>query len=197
MAHQVIQMNCPGCGAPVDTAQRECKYCHNPVTISTFNSVMSMPMPQLNKYTRSYEADLRENPENPEINKSIAFCYLKLRNFDKALPAFERAIEANFDDSEAYFYAAVCQLKGKKAFLALRPAIDKAIEYLDAANSIEPKAIYYYFLAYIKQDYFFRKHLNTAPNWQQTLQTAIDMGLSQFDVDQLYLILGVERPAGL
>ena len=197
MSHQIVDMKCPGCGAPLDTAQRECKYCHNPVTITTFNSVSAMPMPMLNKYARSYEADLRANPDNPELNKSVAFCYLKLRLYDKALPAFEKAIESNFDDSESYFYAAICQLKGKKAFLSLRPAIDKAIEYINAATAIEPLGIYYYLLAYIKQDYFARKHLNTSPNWQEALQTAVNIGLSPTDVDQLYQILGVERPAGL
>ena len=47
MAHQVIDMKCPGCGAPTSTGETTCKYCHRPVIISTFNSVYSMPLPEV------------------------------------------------------------------------------------------------------------------------------------------------------
>lgn len=56
-------------------------------------------------------------------------CYLMLKLYDKALPAFEKAMEDNFDNSETFFYAAVCLLKGRKAFLLTRPEIDKIEEY--------------------------------------------------------------------
>jgi hypothetical protein len=103
-------------------------------------------------------------------------------------------IEDNFDDSETYFYAAVCLLNGKKAFLNQRPTIDKVLEYINAALMIEPKGIYYYYLAYIKYDYFERKHFRTTPNYREALQMAVDAGLSDFDIEQLFAILGVARP---
>ena len=58
----------------------------------------------------------------------------------------------------------------------------------------EPKGIYYYFLAYIKYDYFERKYLNITPNWEETLQTAIQTGLPTADITQLFEILQVEMP---
>lgn len=194
MSHQVVELNCPGCGARVSTAQKECDWCHKPIVISTFNSVYSMPMPEVNKYAGTYRKALTENPDNTELNKSIAMCYLKLKIYDKALGAFEKAIEDNFDDSEIYFYAAICLLNGKKAFLNQRPTIDKILEYLNAALMIEPKGIYYYFMAYIKYDYFERKHFRTSPNYVDALQMANEAGLSDFDIDQLYTILNVARP---
>lgn len=197
MGQQVIELNCPGCGARVTTGQRECDWCHKPIVISTFNSVYSMPMPEVNKYAGAYRKALSENPDNGDLNKSIAMCYLKLKMIDKALPAFEKAIEENFDDSESYFYAAVCTLGGKKAFLNQRPAIDKALEYINAALMIEPKGIYYYLMAYIKYDYFERKHFRTSPNYQEYLQMANDAGLSDYDIDQLYAILNVARPEAI
>lgn len=54
MAHQVIDMKCPGCGAPTSTGETTCKYCHRPVIISTFNSVYSMPLPEVNKYAGAW-----------------------------------------------------------------------------------------------------------------------------------------------
>jgi len=41
------------------------------------------------------------------------------------------------------------------------------VEYLNAAIMIELRGIYHYFLAYVKHDYFERKYLNIAPNWEE------------------------------
>jgi len=60
---------------------------------------------------------------------------------------------------------------------------------------IEPRGIYYYFLAYLKQDYFERKYLNISPNWKGTLQTANDTGISDADINHLFEILNVPQPA--
>lgn len=194
MSHTVIEMNCPGCGARVSTGQSECEWCHKPIIISTFNSVYSMPMPEVNKFAGAYRKALAENPDNQELNNSVAMCYLKLKLYDKALPAFGKAMEDNFDNSETFFYAAVCLLKGKKAFLAQRTDIDKAVEYINAALMIEPRGIYYYFLAYIKYDYFERKYLNTSPNYRECVNLSYEIGTSEFDKDMLFGVLGVTKP---
>jgi len=195
MAQQVIKLECAFCGGPVSTGQKECNYCHNPVVISTFNSVYSMEMPLLNKYLQRDRQALRGNPDHQDLNTSIANCYLKLKMYDDALLAFKKAIEDNFDNSETFFYTAVCLLKGKKAFVAPRADIDKAIEYINSALMIEPRGIYHYFLAYLKYDYFERKYLNTTPNWKDTLQMATDTGVSEADIEQLFAVLRVAQPA--
>lgn len=196
MSHQVVEINCPGCGARVSTEQKECEWCHKPIIISTFNSVYSMPMPEVNKFAGAYRKALAENPDNQDLNNSVAMCYLKLKLYDKALPAFEKAMEDNFDNSETFFYAAICLLQGKKAFLHQRPTIDKILEYINAALMIEPKGIYYYFLAYIKYDYFERKYFKTSPTYQEALKMAQQQGFSSYDAEQLFGILGVEKPNG-
>lgn len=194
MSHTVIEMNCPGCGARVSTGQSECEWCHKPIIISTFNSVYSMPMPEVNKYAGAYKKALSENPDDQDLNNSIAMCYLKLKLYDKALSAFEKAMEDNFDNSETFFYSAICLLQGKKAFLAPRDAIDKIEEYINAALMIEPRGIYYYFYAYVKYDYFFRKSYKTQPTYQELLNTAFQVGISEYDQEQLFSILNVAKP---
>ena len=156
-----------------------------------------MPLPMVNRYANSYPRDLSGNPDDRPTNQAIGICYLKLKIYDKAIDAFEKAVEDNFDNSETFFYAAIYRLKGKKAFLAARPDIDKALEYLDAAIMNEPKGIYYYFLAYIKYDFFERKYLNTSPNYRDCMREALNAGLSHFDVQQLYGILNGDMPAAL
>ncbi len=194
---QVIEIKCPGCGDRLTMDMKKCPSCHGPVVISSFNSVYSMSPLETNKYASTYKKALAENPDDVALNTSIAMCYLKLKLYDKALPAFEKAIEDNFDNSESYFYAAVCLLQGKKAFLHQRPTIDKILEYINAAIMIEPRGIYYYFMAYIKYDYFARKYFNVTPNYQAVLSTAKQAGYSDVDVKQLYDVLGVERPSCL
>ena len=193
MAYQSVNLTCPCCGYPISVGMKECPAGH-PISISTFNSVYDMPLPMVNKYASAYKKALAVSPDDIEINNSIAMCYLKLKLYDKALPAFEKAMEDNFDNSETFFYAAICLLQGKKAFLQQRPTIDRILEYINAALMIEPKGIYYYFLAYIKYDYFQRKFFKTSPTYQEALAMAVDSGLSEFDVTQLYGILGVSRP---
>lgn len=191
---QVVEINCPGCGERLSLEMKECPSCHGPVVITTFNSVNSMSTLELNKYANAYRKALTEAPDDVGLNLSIAMIYLKLKLYDKALPAFEKAIEDNFDNSEAFFYAAVCLLKGKKAFMALRPEIDRIEEFLNAAIMIEPRGIYYYFWAYIKYDYFARKFFTTSPTYTQLLNTAKQAGLSPADVTVLFDLLGVAKP---
>jgi tetratricopeptide (TPR) repeat protein len=197
MDTQVHDTTCRSCGAPADIGQTKCSFCKQPVLISTFNSVYSMPMPMVNQYAATYREALQSEPDAKDLNACVAMCYLKLKLYDKALSAFEKAMEDNFDNSETFFYAAICLLGGKKAFLAQRPTIDKIEEYINAAMMIEPRGIYHYFLAYIKYDYFSRKSFNTSPTFQEALGSAKGAGLSPNDIDQLYGILGVPRPETL
>ena len=195
MATQTIDIKCPNCGAAVDTGQKTCKYCKQPVIISTFNSVNDMPTPMISQYANSYRQALAQSPDNHELNNSVAMCYLKLKLYDKALDAFEKAILDNFDNSETFFYAAICVLGGKKAFLVQRPEIDKIEKFINAALAIEPRGIYYYFWGYIKYDYYSRKHFNTLPTYRELSGMASSAGVSQYDIEQLFGILGVTRPS--
>lgn len=197
MAHQIVELECPGCAAPISTETKTCPKCFRPIVISTFNSISGLSQLELNKQANVYRKAMSGAPDSDELNMSIAFCYLKLKLYDKAIPCFEKALEDNFDNSEAYFYAAIALLKGKKAFVTPRTEIDKAEEYLNAAIMIEPKAIYYYFWAYLRYDHHHRKAYRMNPNYAQLLEQAISIGLSQTDVTSLYEILGVDRPETL
>ncbi|MDB2576438.1 hypothetical protein N9Z54_04455 [Planctomycetota bacterium] len=188
--------SCRCCGAAVASDAIECSYCQNPVRITTFESVWSLPAPTVNKYLASYKNSAASDPAG-EASASIAFCYLKLGLYDKARQAFEDAMAENFNNAEIFFYASICCLNGKKAFLAPRRAIDQAIDYVEAAKMIEPRAIYDYLLAYIKLDFFDRKGYRISPDHEEELTSAQAKGLAGEDISLLYGVLGVERPDGL
>ena len=187
---------CHCCGATVAIDATECSYCKNPARITTFQSVWSLPNPTVNKYLASYQKDSATGQDG-DASAPIAFCYLKLKLYDKARLAFEKAMETNFDNSEVFFYAAACCLKGKKAFLTTRADIDKAIEYIEAAKMIEPRPIYDYLLSYIKYDFFSRKGYRVSPNYEEELNAARAKGLAAGDVEHLYEVLSVQRPTEL
>lgn len=196
MSAEFIEIKCPGCGATVPMNATNCEFCDKPVLIRTFNSVAGMSLPEVTKYANSYKRELVDKPDNKELNQSLAMCYLKLKQYKPALSYFQKAMEDNFDDVQNYFYAAVCLLEGKKAFLASRPIIDQIETYLNDAISIEPMGIHYYFWAYIKYDYYFRKKFRTSPDYRECLQMAVNTGLSRYDAAQLFEILNVPRPEG-
>ncbi|WP_027397608.1 tetratricopeptide repeat protein [Anaerovibrio lipolyticus] len=194
---KVIELNCPGCGARVSISQKECDWCHRPIVISTYNSVMNMSFGEVNKYIETYKS-LEMNSSNVSgLNKAMGICYLKLRFYKEALNAFHRAFENDFTDDEAAFYAAVCALGGKKAFVNKREEIDKALQYINAAISIKCKGIYYFFLSYIKYDYFERKRFKSEPNYRECLAVAMEHGFSHLDKQYLFEMLNINAPKTL
>lgn len=197
MGTEFVQIKCPGCGASVSTSDEVCEYCGKPVIIKSFNSVASMSMPQLNKYVGSYKKELDSIGENDAINKSIAMCYLKLKQYKMAGKYYQKAMEDNFDDSENYFYAAVCLLEGKKAFLTTRTVINQIETYINDAISIENKGVYYYLLAYIKYDYYKRKGFGTSPDYMECINNAMQCNLTRMDAEQMFEILSVTMPQEL
>lgn len=194
MSSNVVEMKCPGCGARVSVGQQECIYCHKPIVISTLNSLDQIGLPELNKYVASYNEVLKDNPNEASIAASLGLCFFKLGRYDQAIDSLQKAQAYDMENSELFFYEAIAVLKGKKAFLVPRDIINRALECLDAAIMLEPKGIYYYYTAYLKYDYFFRKHLNTSPNYLEVLATAQSVGVSEYDITQLYEMLKVPRP---
>ena len=197
MECQIVELECPGCGKAIAINTKQCPQCFREIIISTFNSVKGMSPLELNKQANSYRKAMASEPDNKNLNMSIAFCYLKLKLYDKAIACFEKAIEDNFDNSETYFYTAISMLKGKKAFLAPRSVIDKIEEHIQAAIMIEPKGIYYYFWAYIRYDHHFRKLYKMNPDYKALLNQASQFGVSPSDISELFEILEVERPSVL
>ena len=193
---QVAVLRCPNCGGNIEKDQKNCEYCGSPLTFSTYESVAEFSPIQANKFIRGYEFNIQNNPTDRELgatlNSSMAFFFLKLKMYDKAYEAFSTAMLSNLENSEIYFYAAVSLLKGKKAFLHTRPEIDQMLELINAAIMMEPKGIYYYFMAYIKHDYFKRKFLSTTPNFKDCLTNARAFGCTQKDVALFYDAAGVE-----
>lgn len=189
----VILLNCVGCGARLSEDDKTCKYCRAPVVIAKYQTAASLPILDRNKYAAAYRKSLERVPDDIDGNESLAMCYLSLKLYDKALGAFERAMDGNFERSEIYYYAALCLLNGKKPFLQTRATIDKALGYVQAAIMIEPKPVYFYFSAYVKFDYFHRKLFSIEPTYRDDLLQTYGKEIGQ-DVAELFEIVGQDPP---
>lgn len=190
---KVEDLRCPGCGHPVSTDTKECEYCGRVIEITTFSNVSSFTVEDLKKHISLYNELNANGQENSAVAFSTGICFLKLKMFDKALMYFEKAIENDMMDDKSYFYASVCLLKGNKPFLATRKDIDKITVYIENAISFNPKAVYYYFMAYVRKDYFYRKGFNVVPSYSEYLKSAITSGISDNDINELFLLLGLEK----
>lgn len=199
MPVRIKMTSCPTCGAPLDPSEPNptCESCGRKLIINNYDTFLRMPQQEAKKYSDAYSATLEEQPNNGKLNLAAAMCYLRLHLYDQAERAFERAMENDMNNAEIYFYAAIALLKGQRPFLAGRPAILKIEEYVNAALMIQTKGIYYYFLSYVKYDFYFNKHLRTSPTYQEALQSALRAGLTTREVEQLYATMGTAKPACL
>ena len=187
---EVISIKCPNCGASITTQTKKCEYCSSDIMVKSFRALSSMPLTQVNKYMATYRAAATEHPEHNDVNASIGMCFLKLKKYDQALDAFEKAQADNFEDATPFFYAAVARLKGRKPFLCSRTEIDAMETDINAALSIEPRPEHYYFLSYIGRDYFKRKFLKHEPAWDDLMNEAVSNGLSPADVEEFHAMVG-------
>ena len=196
-----MSSKCQSCGAfhPEDELVKGeiCPTCDGPYFIKNYKAVAAMPLPRVNKCIAVIQAQVAENPNSTQLNLALGLCFFKLKQLEKALAFFDKAMIDNFSDPEPYFYASICLLKGKKAFVSVREEIEKIETNLESANSLEPKPIYYYFQAYIKNDYYERKYLNTKVSSKELLETARQSGLTEEDVAEFYELTGVEKPEGM
>lgn len=123
--------------------------------------------------------------------------FLKLGLYPQALRLCEKTIMENPADPDAYFYAAVSMLSGKRPFLLDRATIQKIEEYLSVAITVSNEAIYHYFLAYIKLDYYHRKMLRTVPDYTAEFRQALDLSVTLEEVTALFKLLRTSRPTEL
>jgi len=146
------------------------------------------------KYLRNYEAD---GPQENSSSLARGIIYLRLGQFAHAKDRFDEAIEADPVQAEAYFNRAIAILQKKKPFLCPRPVIEEALRDLDTAYNIEQQAIYKYFSALIRYDYFYRKKFRINPEFSDEFEIVKKVGIGSGDMESLRSVIGVEIPPEL
>ena len=99
-------------------------------------------------------------------------------------------------DPDSYLRASVKLLGGKKPFLAKHSDIDRIDAYMKAALKMEHSGILLYFWAYVKYDFYERKFLRTEPDYRSLLREAREAGVTEKEIEALFAMLELKRPAG-
>ena len=192
---QVINLKCSNCGDSLAESQTTCESCGMPVVIKHMSSIRGLTPQELNKRGRLMS---QEAAKGGELSSAASFtagcCFLQLKLYEPALSNFEKAFSADMDNAEAYFYAAVSILKGRRPFLVPLADLRKAEEFVGAALMIDDRPLFHYLLAYVKFDFYAKKFLRVQPDWKFELQRALSTGIKQDDQFELFELLGQDCP---
>lgn len=189
---EVIVKVCPSCGAPVEITSNICDYCGAAYYIQSIHSLVAVDKKGITKYIELYKKKLAERASDSEAAKALGICYVKLSMYDFALKKFKDLIEESLDDSDIYFYASICLMKGKRPFLVPLKSIKEIEVYLEAASMISPgNPSYYYAQGLIKQDYYERKFLKTMPTANDLFSEAMDYNLTDVDKQTVTTLLNI------
>lgn len=191
METQTLQAACRCCGSTVQATASQCGYCGNPIRITTLRSASELSKPVLMKYLHNYEAVKSQDESSPIALGIIA---LQLGQFSLAKDRFDEVINADPSQAEAYFYRAIAVLQKKKPFMCLRPVIDGALRDLDSAYLLEQQAIYKYFSALIRFDYFHRKKFRVEPDFMEEFEFVKSTGIGSGDIELLLTVINLEVP---
>ena len=95
------------------------------------------------------------------------------------------------------FDPCICRFEPYHPSHCSRAEIDKAEEYINAAIMIEPRGVYYYFWAYLRQDFYARKFLRIQPTYKDLIVEARNRHVTPAEINQLFDVLSVELPNAL
>ena len=188
---------CPCCGEEIADDNKYCPFCFFPISTDCIDPLAEVSATDITKNMPSYRDVLATSSTNPTFLNSVALCFLKCKLYDQALALFKKSAQLAPFNTDALFYQGVCLLKGKKAFLQPRPTIDNIVELLNNAINLTPKAIYYYFLAYIKCDFFERKCYTSKPTSKELMVMVRQYRLSPQEKMEFFKLIGVDKPASL
>lgn len=200
MLVSVVGFKCSNCGESLSESMATCPSCDQPVVIRKVSSLIGLTMPELRARSQLMDVEaLRDcgDPLSADADFTSGCCLLRLKMFERAIARFDKAVAADPCNAEALFCSAIAALKGKRPFLASLADIRKAQECIVAAEMVEERAVFYYFLAYIKQDFYARRFLRVEPDWRQELQCALAMGIAVEEKQELFALLGQNCPVEL
>lgn len=191
----IIPVMMRGFEFPADLPQSIAKVCDYE-GVKVYAEYFSAVIDRVEALLHSQRPGVRPAPSGPESDISSGVRFINYGLYPQAIACFEKAMQSDLSNPDVYFYGAAALLQGKRPFLVDRPTIKKVEEYLNVAIAIGDKALYHYFLAYVKFDHHHSKMLRTVPSYQEVLFTAQQLGVTQEETEALFKLLRTQRPVG-
>jgi len=154
---------------------------------------MDITSPAMSKNSRIYAEAIKQNPDNPDLLYSAGMTFLAAGMYDRSLETLDRCISLDPFNNDALFLESIAALGGKRPFACDRRKVDKAIECINAAISLEDRGIYRFMSAFLRYDYYSRKFLRINPDYKSELETATMLGVSELEISDLFKLLKTER----
>lgn len=159
---KVCTYECPNCGAPIKIADKVCGHCFSAVYLQRIKDSDNLSKGGIAKHIAVYKKNIANGlVDDSSTLISLGICHYKNCMYDLSMKSFEKAIEVDPENVNAYYYAALSLMNGKRPYLQTLPKIKKAVAMLEAAISIQDEGRLYYFLHLIQKDFFDKKHLRT------------------------------------
>lgn len=95
---------------------------------------------------------------------------------------------------DAYYLGAIALLGRRSAFRATLVCAREVERMIEAAVALEDRAVFHYFLAYVRYDFYERNSLRPPGPWQASVTYAWSNGVTQPEIDSLFHLLAVENP---
>lgn len=199
MLVSVVNLKCSNCGEPLSESITRCPSCDQPVVIKKISSLLGLTQSELYARSRLMDSEGVKNQGTlyADTNYTAGCCLLRLKMYDQAILRFGKVIEISPCNADVFFSMAIADLKGLRPFLAPLVNVRKALENLARATMIEDRAVFHYFLAYIKFDFYARRFLRIDPNWQYEFRNALTLGLTTEEANELFDVLEKECPEEL
>ena len=120
--------------------------------------------------------------------------HLRLGLYAKALDDLKLAVDADAKNPEVYYLSAVATLEGRKAVMGPLARIRECEALIHCALRLEPRGVFYYFLAYLASDYYERKGLRAPIPARSLLELAWKLGVTSEQIQSLFTLLSVQNP---
>lgn len=178
-----------------------CPYCRQRVTPTNMRQAKACTNGDQRKLTMailSMQKNIQTNPDDAASHLALGLFFIMKGGYSDARIQLKKAIDLDPMNDSAYFYSCVALLNGMNPSRAETGKIKLIEERLQICENLaqddQTRAMYYYFHAFIKYDFFTKKYLRTTPTYQELLYQAMGCGLTVQDRDELFEILRVPRP---
>ncbi|NOQ23045.1 MAG: tetratricopeptide repeat protein, partial [Candidatus Aegiribacteria sp.] len=130
-------IECPQCGAAATPSDRKCSYCKAEFFVTSLAYLGNFDSSGVGKYLKHYKGLTRLDPDNNEGLLGLGLCYLQMGTYTLAQKSFEQIIDASPDVSQAYYYYALSDIKGRRLMTLSLTEARRLDTYLKTAIQLD------------------------------------------------------------
>lgn len=178
---------CPQCGAAAAPSDRKCSYCKAEFFVSSLAYLGSFDSGGVGKYLKHYKELTRHDPNSTEGLLGLGLCYLQMGTYPLATKCFEQVIEASPEVSQAYYYFALANIRGRRLMTLSLNEARRLETFLNTATQLDGETPQYkLLLSMLKRDYYETNGMKVPPpSAAQLLADLEGQQINRSEIDHL------------